>query len=180
METTKNKLTINETHFFEKLSSYLESPMYYFGSIQRTDYFPGKSDIDIDIFTDNESSVITKMQHFLHEKPSSFKKFVWRLNHNNRVVYGYKIMYINAEHGLKAEFSIYNNKVKQDILNEHNSKVIIPFYILWCLNLIKILYYNLNLIDKHYFRYLKKKLLTFCMGLPDDDFVIIDPAKPAT
>jgi hypothetical protein len=33
----------------------------------------------------------------------------------------------------------------------------------------------LHFIDKKPFRYLKKKLLTVGIGLPDDDFVVIDP-----
>ena len=52
METTRNELSKNEKKFFEELSNYLETPILFFGSIQRSDYFPGKSDIDVDIFTD--------------------------------------------------------------------------------------------------------------------------------
>jgi hypothetical protein len=175
METTKNKLTDNTQAFFQELSSYLEIPIYFYGSIQRNDYFPGHSDIDVDIFTSNESSTITKMQHFLHVKRSDFKKFIWRLNGNNKMVYGYKIMYKNVEQGFSAEFSIYNETVKDDILKEHNEKSAIPFYISWFLVILKIIYYNLHFIDKKTFRYLKKKLLTFGLGLPEDDFVVIDP-----
>jgi hypothetical protein len=175
METTKNKLSDNTQTFFQELSSYLEEPLYFYGSVQRNDYFPGHSDIDVDIFATNESSVIAKMQHFLHVKRGDFKKFVWRLNSNNNMVYGYKIMYKNPEQGFNTEFSIYNEKVKDDILKEHNNKTVIPFYISWFLVLLKIIYYNLHFIDKKSFRYLKKKLLTFGIGLPDDDFVVIDP-----
>jgi hypothetical protein len=174
METTKNKLSPNEKLFFEELSNYLELPMYYFGSIQRTDYFPGKSDIDIDIFTDNETSIVTKMQHFLHLKRSEFKKFVWRLNLNNKVVYGYKVMYKDPEQNIIAEFSIYNNNDKPDILKEHNKKINLPFYILWSLILLKILFYNMGIINKHHFRYLKKKILTIGIGLPDDDYSVLN------
>ena len=175
METTKNKLSENAKQFFQDLTSYLETPLYFYGSIQRNDYFPGDSDIDVDIFTSNESSVITKMQHFLHVKRADFKKFVWRLNTNNKMIYGYKIMYKSPEKGFNTEFSIYNEKIKYDILKEHNSKTVIPFYIIWLLVILKLLYYNLHFIDKKTFRYLKKKLLTIGIGLPDDDFIVIDP-----
>ena len=65
METTKNKLPVFAEHFFKKLGDYLDTKIYYYGSIQRSDYFPDSSDIDVDIFTENENSTITKLQHFL-------------------------------------------------------------------------------------------------------------------
>jgi hypothetical protein len=174
METTKNKLPEKEQQFFNELSKYLDTSLYYYGSVQRNDYFPGKSDIDVDIFTDNEHALIARMQHFLHVERRAFKKFVWRLNHNNKMIYGYKIMYKNSEQNFSTEISIYNEKIKNDILKEHINKISLPFYISWLLVSLKILYYNLNIIDKHTFRYLKKKLLTIGIGLPDDDFVVID------
>ena len=66
METTNNKLPDNVVLFFKELSEYLDTKILYFGSVQRGDYFPGKSDIDVDIFTDNEHSIMTKMQHFMN------------------------------------------------------------------------------------------------------------------
>ena len=68
MESTKQKLPENVTIFFKNLSNLLETKLLYFGSVQREDYFPGNSDIDVDIFTENVSSTLAKMQHFLHAK----------------------------------------------------------------------------------------------------------------
>ena len=76
MENTKNKLLPYESDFFDKLSNYLETPLYFYGSIQRDDYFPGKSDIDVDIFTENMHSTISKMQNFLNVDKNNFIKFV--------------------------------------------------------------------------------------------------------
>ena len=39
MENTKNKLTLNESIFFDKLKKYIDKPIYFYGSIQRDDYF---------------------------------------------------------------------------------------------------------------------------------------------
>ena len=108
METTKNKLPEKIQQFFKELSNYLDTKLLFYGSVQRNDYFPGSSDIDVDIFTDNEDAIIVKMQHFLHVKKDSFKKVVWRLNHNNQIVNGHKIMYKNKEENFSVEFSIYN------------------------------------------------------------------------
>ena len=68
MENTKNKLPENVNVFFNKLSDYLDTKLLFYGSVQRGDYFPGSSDIDVDIFTDNVNSTVTKMQHFLYTK----------------------------------------------------------------------------------------------------------------
>ena len=179
METTKNALPDHIKLFFKELSDYLDTKILYFGSVQRGDYFPGTSDIDVDIFSDNENSIMVKMQHFLHVKKTKFKKFVWKLNHNNTLAYGHKIMYKNENEdnpsmGFNVEFSIYNEKYKQGILHEHLKKTVLPFYATWMLIILKILHYNLYLLPNKSFRYLKKKVLTFGIGLPDDQFVVLD------
>ena len=80
MENTKNVLPDHNRHFFKDLSEYLDTKLYFFGSVQRPDYFPGKSDIDVDLFTNNESSTIMKLQHFLGIEKYKFKKFVYKLH----------------------------------------------------------------------------------------------------
>ena len=176
METTRNALPDHIKRFFKELSEYLNTKILYFGSIQRGDYFPGTSDIDVDIFSDNEYSIIAKMQHFLHVKTSKFKKFVWKLNHNNTLAYGHKIMYKHEEPGreFNVEFSIYNEKYKEGILYEHLKKTVLPFYATWMLIVLKWLHYKLCVIPDKPFKYLKKKVLTFGIGLPDDQFVVLD------
>jgi len=174
MESIKNKIPEQTMTFFEELSNFLDTKLLFFGSVQRNDYFPGESDIDVDIFTDNENQIITKMQHFLHVKRKDFKKFVWRLNHNNRVAYGHKIFYKNKEEGIFVEFSIYNEKYKEGILREHRMKTELPFYASWLLILLKFLFYKLKVLDKKTFTYWKKKILSVGIGLPDDQFVVLE------
>ena len=55
-------------NFFIDLQNYLDTELYFYGSVNRSDYVHGKSDIDVAIFTDNEYSTISKLQHFLHVK----------------------------------------------------------------------------------------------------------------
>ena len=174
METTNNKLPDNIVSFFKELSEYLDTKILYFGSVQRGDYFPGKSDIDVDIFTDNEHSIMTKMQHFMNIDKKKFKNFVWRLNHNNTMAHGHKVMYKNEEQNFNAEFSIYNEKYKQGILKEHLAKTILPFYATWMLILLKFFHYTIPLLEYKTFSYLKKKILTLGIGLPDDQFIVLD------
>jgi hypothetical protein len=174
METTKNKLTDHETYFLKSLSNYLGTNFLFFGSVQRNDYFPGKSDIDVDIFTENEKSIMIKMQHFLKVPRSSFEKIVWKLNVKDQTVRGYKVKYKNPEKNIRVEFSIYNEKYKDGVLKEHLKKTILPFYATWLLIIIKFLFYNLKIIPKELYIYTKNKILSLVIGLPENDFVVLD------
>jgi len=172
MESTKNQLTPDQKKFFNELTNYLDTKLFYYGSVQRPDYFPGKSDIDVDIFCENESSTISKLQHFLHANKKNFKKVYWKMRKNKKLITGYKINYKNSF--LKAEFAIYNEKYKQYILEEHNSKVILPFYATWFLNILKVLFYQLRILPNSYYIFFKKKILNYSLGImADDEFVVL-------
>jgi len=174
METTKNNLPDGVKKFFNGLSEYLNTKLLYYGSVQRKDYFPGKSDIDVDIFTDNPISTINKMQHYLRVERKKFKKFVWIVNHNNHFTTGHKIFYKDPSGKFTAEFSIYDEKYKEDVLKEHLGKTSLPLHATFLLIILKFFYYNLGLMNHDYFKYLKKKILTLCIGKPDDMFIVLD------
>jgi predicted nucleotidyltransferase len=174
METTRNKLTENEKIFFLKLSNYLDTKLYFFGSIQRGDYFPNSSDIDVDIFSDNENSTILKMMNFLNIERSKFKRFVWKLNNTDRLAYGYKLMYKNSKEKFSVEFSIYNEKYKHKILYEHNDKRDIPLYATVLLIIIKFLYYKIHVIPSNWYTNSKRFILSKMLFKKDDHFVVID------
>jgi predicted nucleotidyltransferase len=173
METTKNEMTDYSKIFFNKLGNYLDVKIYYYGSIQRNDYFPKSSDIDVALFTDNINSTITKLQTFLNVDKSTIKSFIWRVNYDNSLVKGYKIMYKEPENELTVEFSIYDEKYKDAILKEHNSKRDLPFYATYALVIIKFLFYTLNILPKEWFVYLKNVILTKLVFLKEDDFVVL-------
>ena len=132
METTKNKLSPYETMFFNNLSNYLDLKLYFFGSIQRYDYFQGVSDIDVDIFTDNTSRTISQIQNYLNIDKKSTTKFVYKIDKEDskyKLISGYKIKYKDTEKSLCVEFSIYDEKIKELILNEHNRKQNLPILV---------------------------------------------------
>jgi len=173
METTKNDLPKNVKRFFYELSEYLDTKLFYYGSIQRSDYVAGKSDIDIDIFTDNEYSMMNKMQHFLDVQKNDFKKVVWIIK--GTTTYGYKIKYVNEKEQIHAEFAIYNDKFKNIILKEHNRKYELPIYITWLLYILKFFYYRIQLFDSKTFSYLKRVILNGALGEEiDAKFLVID------
>jgi predicted nucleotidyltransferase len=137
--------------FLIDLQNYLDTDLYFYGSVNRPDYVHGKSDIDIGIFTDNEYSIMTKLQHFLHVKQDAFDKIVWKLD--GKIMYGYKIKcdkYINS----KCEIAIYNNDFKEILLNEMKKYNTVPFYISIMLYILKTLYYTFPIISlKTYSKY---------------------------
>lgn len=176
MEVTRNKLSDYEKSFFHRLSNYLDTKIYFFGSIQRHDYFPSASDIDVDIFTDDENNTIIKLMNFLNIGRDEFKKVVWKLNTNkDKLAYGYKLNYKNLEQNFCVEFSIYNEKYKDAILYEHNGKTHLPLHATILLVLIKFLYYTLHLIPSKWYTKMKRFILSRLIFKKEDHYVVIDP-----
>lgn len=173
METTKNVMPEYNNVFFDKLKIYLDTPVYFFGSVQRDDYFPNGSDIDVAIFTDNMKSTISKLQSFLNVNRRDFKEFVWRLNYDNSLIKGYKIMYKEPARNFSAEISIYDEKYKEGVLIEHNGKRELPAYATCALIIIKYLFYSINIMPSEWYIYFKKLILSKLIFLKDDDFVVI-------
>lgn len=162
METTKNKLTPYEKDFFDKLRNYIDKPIYFYGSIQRDDYLPQASDIDIDIFSNNINSTLFLLKNFLHSygaTESEFKKTIYRMSKNDNVIFGYKGMYIDESKNLKVEIALYDEKDKENVLHEHQRKLDFPFYITFILVFLKTLYYNLGIISTKYYKTFKNFVL---------------------
>jgi len=169
METTKNGLTPEQRNFFDRLRNYINKPIYFYGSIQRNDYFPGKSDLDIDIFTDNESSTIYSMCNFLSLKKSDFKKSIYKVK--NTIIYGYKVKYKDEENKINVEIGLYNEKFKSIVMKDHLKDFELPFYTSIVLIFIKFLFYNLQIISKETYKRLKRLIMN------DNDelkFVLLD------
>jgi len=179
METTKNEMPSYAKVFFYKLSKYLDNKFYFYGSIQRNDYFPNSSDIDADLFTDNEQSTILKLQNFLGVKKYQFRRFVYKLHKTNKLVRGHKIKYKDEGNNFITEISIYNEKNKDDVLIEHNSKSSFPFYISFFLIILKTFYYKLGIISDETYNYYKKILMNYMIEGEDVEFVGIDIMEPA-
>jgi len=157
MEDIKNKLTQNETTFFNNLSIYIDKEYYFYGSIKRVDYVKGNSDIDVDIFTDNETSTIQQLCTFLNVQRGEFLKILYKIN--NKIIYGYKIKYINEPKDLNIELSVYNDKYKNIIMYDHNTYSDLSLYVTVLLLILKFLYYRLGIFPKETYLKLKKILI---------------------
>ena len=180
METTKHELSPYETIFLNKLSNYLNTKIYFFGSIQRYDYLPGISDIDVDIFTDNVSRTISQIQNYLNIDKKITIKFIYKIDKNNseyKIVNGHKIQYEDPKNSLSVEFSIYDEKFKDLILPEHNRKSSLPFFVTFFLVIIKYLFYVLAIIPDNIYTYLKNFLMNTCIDGKDAEFVSLNVKK---
>ena len=171
----KNQLTSNltkkEKSYFHKMSDYLDTKLYYYGSVTRDDYVPNKSDIDIAIFTDNEHSIISKLQHFLHVKRNAFDKIAWKLD--GKLIYGYKIKCMKYT-DINCEIAIYNTEFKSVLLDEYDKplkKQTVLIYIL--LHVLKILYYKIPLLPTNTFLNCKRYILNDMMGKKNSVFYLL-------
>jgi predicted nucleotidyltransferase len=174
METTKNKLSPYESDFFNKMKNYIDKPLYFYGSIQRDDYFPQLSDIDIDIFTDNVNSTLNLIQNYLSLDKKEFKKSLYKMDKTNHLIPGYKNKYIDEENKLTVEISVYDEKYKEEILKEHQGKFNLPLYITVVLVFLKILHYNLGILPIYYYSRFKKFLTNTCYDNNKAEFVVVD------
>jgi hypothetical protein len=174
METTKNKLSPYASIFFNKLRNYLETTIYFYGSIQRSDYVHNKSDIDVDIFTENVHSTITKLQNFFDVDKHKFKKFIYKIESN--VIIGYKISIKKPEYHFRTEISIFDEKFKHLILYEHTRKFHLPFFVSLIIIILKFFYYQIGIIPVEYFKYIKEYLINISFEKPSE-FLIVDCNK---
>ena len=180
METTKNDLSPYESIFFKKLENYLDTKLYFFGSIQRYDYFPGISDIDVDIFSDNVSRTISQIQNYLHIDKKTTSKFIYKINTEKSkytIISGYIIKYKDPEQSLNIEFSIYDEKFKDLVLYEHTRKSSLPFFVTIFLVIVKYLYYVFSIIPKFIYKFFKNFLMNTCIDGKDAEFVVVDMEK---
>lgn len=166
METTRNNLSPYEENLFNGLRNYLDTTVYFYGSIQRYDYFPGYSDIDVDIFSDNIDSTIYKLQSFFDIGKEKTKRFVIKIK--NSIIVGKKLVVKIPEHQFRAEFSVFEEKYKDLVLYEHNRKTQLPIIIACFITFLKVIYYHLNIIDRNSYKNAKQMLLNVFL---DDNYL---------
>lgn len=168
-EHIEKNLTDKQKIFFQHMSESLDTKLFFYGSILRSDY-DKKSDIDICVFSDNINSMKTKLQHFLRIDIRQFKRIIW--NKSKKIIYGVKIMYKNPKKNIIAEISIFNEKDKDIVLDDHYSKVSIPIHAAILTYILKFLHYKIEIMDRSWYAYFKKLILSYGIGLSYDPFVI--------
>ena len=176
MEHTPKNIPDYKKKFFKQLSSYLNTTIYYHGSVNRYDFF-NESDIDIDIFTENENEMISKICYFLKFNRDDVKKFVWKLHINNEIVYGYKLLYHDIVNDFYVDIEIFNEKDKKNVLIDHKLTTDISFFYIVLLYILKFIYYKIQIIDWATYSYIKKNIIGLSIGGDKSEYTIIGEDK---
>ena len=170
MEYTKNKLSDDVQVFLRSVKQALDIDFIFYGSVQRLDYYRG-SDIDISIFTDNVSSVISKLAAYLNVDKRKIKRTFSMSHGKYNPVLGNKIYYISENLSSPIEFSIYNVKDKDEVITRYHSKLNVPIYVSVLLILTKFIFHTLHLIDLARYKDIKAFLLSTALGKRPDIFI---------
>ena len=108
MEDIKDRLGDYRYNYFSNLQKYLDTELYFYGSIKRSDYFQKGSDIDITVITDNVHSTLSKLQNYLNIKKTEIKKIYQKFYIRSKsIVVGYKIKYEDKERNFSFDILIY-------------------------------------------------------------------------
>ena len=141
--------------FCKGLSTYINLPLYFYGSVQRLDYFEGHSDIDLFIFTDNLDDTLSNIRLYMRDPYIKTKKVIYDIYDSYPFIYGYKI----KNKKINVEMSIFDIKYKSVILAENKKKTYLPFIVVLMLYIIKVLYYKLGVISSNTFKTIKYQIL---------------------
>ena len=128
MNEIRNDFNPKLKKFFINLQNYLDTELYFYGSVNRSDYVHNKSDIDIAIFTDNMDAMLLKIQNCLNIDRSRIKRFVSKEKSKDKVHSGNKVIYEGDDLDFIFEILIYDSNVKQEKLDFYEKVNNIPIY----------------------------------------------------
>lgn len=174
MELPKHPLTHNQSTFLSNLRTFVNEPIYFYGSILRGDYLPGLSDIDVLLFSNDDGNDSKKIVRYFknlrskeHEDNVHIKstRFVYHSKETKKVISGYKVMYQDLEKAIPIEITIYNKEYKDLILQEQQKKSELSFWVIWFLIIFKTLAYKYRVISEDIFKSVKEKLFIWVSGI---------------
>ena len=157
----KDKLNENQYEYFLELQTQIDTPLYFIGSITRSDYIKDKSDIDIEVFTDNILSTKLKVDYLFNYYEKNIENKIIVFDINNVSFSGYKYFFRNKKKDVQFDFTLYKTECKKNLLYHRNIETNIPLSISIYLIIIKFLYYRLQIINKNTVSFLKKFLWKF-------------------
>jgi predicted nucleotidyltransferase len=166
METPVNKLNKEKQQFLQNLKTYIDEPIYYFGSVNRLDYTPN-SDIDMAIFTNNIESLVLKIQVFLKVKREDIQKIIVQMGNDS--LHGYKVKYETND--INLEIVMYDEIYKPVLLPYYYKTNHIPYIISILLLIMKQLN-AVNLFPSRLYYKIKGFLFTYVLGFNNKLIVV--------
>ena len=142
--------------------------MEVYGSITRKDYYHGKSDYDIVFVVDDIDSACDGFENYIEIDNKSRIIEKYTIHHKDFIHYSVNEDVVKFP-GLKYKLSIDNKKNDLIIVNKNDFKIDdnqrliltknIGFIPLFIVGIIKFIYYQLNLIPKALYEFLKNFIL---------------------
>jgi predicted nucleotidyltransferase len=156
MEDIRDRLGEYKYNFFINLQNYIDTELHFFGSIKRADFFRNASDIDIIVITDNIKSMLVKLQQYLNIDKNKIQKIYQQHSINDKgIITGYKIKYKNEENDINFDLLVYDEQFRKSVIQNINDINNLPFYMVFILYILKILYYKFKFISNTFYIYLK-------------------------
>lgn len=155
LEQIQHNLNEYTYTFFRDLREQIELPLFFIGSIARNDFIDGKSDLDIEVFSDNVVSTKTKLDYLFDCYQKDDRYLTYSIENNP--ISGYKYYYNNKEKALLFDFTLYKKECQKLILYYRDIEINIPINLSVILIIIKYLHYYFNIIDKPTYSMIKKK-----------------------
>jgi hypothetical protein len=152
----KDKLSKEQYLYFLELQEKIELPLFFIGSITRNDYVPKRSDIDIEIFSDNIKSTKIKIESLFNYYNTRDENKLIVFEINNIPYSGYKYSY--SIHGKENHFdlTLYKKVCQTELLYNRNIETNLNFIARTFFYILKFLHYNLNITSDNNYSYLKK------------------------
>jgi predicted nucleotidyltransferase len=145
LEKIKDKLTREQYLFFCELQELLDVPLYFLGSIARSDFVKNKSDIDVEVFSDNITSIKMKILSIFNLNKNFTNYLVRTINNVPFSCIKYYLKDIKCNTAF--DFSI-NPKCNQNIVLQYRYKQTnLPYLIINFFNIIKFLHHQIGIID---------------------------------
>jgi hypothetical protein len=155
----KDKLSNEQYLYFLELQEKIELPLFFMGSITRSDYIKGKSDLDIEVFTDNIASTKEKLNYLFNYYETQKENIIIIFKIKDVPFSGYKYTVNNS--GIQFDLTLYKKESEKTILYYRTREINVPLTISAFLIIIKFLHYSLNIINKRNYYLIKKNVWEF-------------------
>jgi predicted nucleotidyltransferase len=172
IEEIRSNLRECDYYFLKNIQHYVNTDLYFYGSVTRLDYFPGKSDIDMIIITDNVDSVVKQLQNHLNVNRDAIEKTINYMDDAKSISYAYKINYSNLDEKISLEIFVYDEKYKEKLIRNMEKKDNLPFYVVAILYIIKFITYEIQILNDEQFKYIKNMFMNLYMRQTTQKFMV--------